>query len=41
MKANEIAVRMNKLNSDDDMVKNLISAIGGCMDLTDAKNEQI
>lgn len=41
MKANEIAVRMNKLNSADDMVKDLIGAIGGCMDLTDAKNEQI
>lgn len=41
MKANEIAIRMNKLNSDDNMVQNLISAIGGCMDLIAAENEQI
>ena len=40
MKANEIAIRMNKLNSDDKMVGELIGAIGSCMDLIDEENEQ-
>lgn len=41
MKANEIAIRMNKLNADDTLVKNIVKAIGDCMDMTDAENEQI
>lgn len=41
MKADEIAIRMNKLNSDDDMVRELIEAIGSCMDMIDEKNRQV
>lgn len=40
MRANAIAIRMNKLNSDDEMVRDLIDAIGGCMDSTDEENRQ-
>lgn len=41
MKANEIAIRMNKLNADDTLAKNIVAAIGDCMDMVDTENEQI
>lgn len=40
MKAENLLYRMNKLNSSDAMVKNLIEAIGAAMDYADAEAEQ-
>lgn len=40
MKADNLLYRMNKLNSSDAMVKNLMEAIGDSMDAIDAEAEQ-